>query len=265
MCLIVVNWRPGHEWPLLVVANRDEFRERPTEPMHWWAPENSGTGKAILAGRDLRAGGTWLALDETGRIALLTNIRPGYIGTTGERSRGELPLQYLRQNQSIPDFHQGLLPELHKYGGFNMILSDGDQLFWFSTDCPEGQWLEAGIHSISNDALNTPWPKTVKAQRQMHEHATMMERNFHHASILTDRETAPDDALPSTGVPRDWERLLSAQTITGETYGTRSRTWIRRHQSGHIDVAEQQLDDRGQKTETNTFSLDANPTLESSH
>lgn len=257
MCLIVVNWRPGHEWPLLVVANRDEFRDRPTEPMHWWPSEDSGTERPILAGRDLKAGGTWLALDEIGRIALLTNIRPGYIGTTAEYSRGELPLKFLRQDQSIQDFHQGLLPELPKYGGFNMILSDNDQLFWFSSDYPGGQWLEAGIHGISNDALNTPWPKTVKAQRQMHEQTAIMERDFHQAPILTDRDMASDEALPSTGVPKDWERLISAQTITGETYGTRSRTWIRRHRSGHIDAAEQQLDDRGQATETNTFSLDA--------
>lgn len=255
MCLIVINWRPDHEWPLLLVANRDEFRDRSTEPMHWWESRESGTQRRILAGRDLKAGGTWLALDDTGRLALLTNIRPGYVGTTARRSRGELPVKFLRDNTSIENFHRELLPELSCYGGFNLMLGDNERLFWFSSDHPQGRWLPPGIHSISNDSLDTPWPKTERARRQMAEQANIMERDFRSASILTDQETAPDEALPDTGVPKDWERLLSAQTITGETYGTRSRTWIRRHRSGRIEVAEVQLDERGRQSKLNAFSL----------
>lgn len=258
MCLIVVNWRPQHDWPLLVVANRDEFRERPTQPLHWWPPGDSGTERPILAGRDLKAGGTWLALDEAGRFALLTNIRPGYIGTQGNRSRGELPLMFLKQDRGIETFHRRLLPDLDEYSGFNLMLGDGERLFWFSSDHPRGRWLEEGIHCISNDALDTPWPKTEKARRQMTRQASLMERDFNQASILTDREMAADSTLPETGVPKDWERLLSAQTIVGERYGTRSRTWIGRYRNERIDVAETQLDDRGRPMRDNSLSFPVN-------
>ncbi|PJB42839.1 MAG: hypothetical protein CO105_10175, partial [Comamonadaceae bacterium CG_4_9_14_3_um_filter_60_33] len=69
MCLIAWNWQPASRHPLLLIANRDEYYARPTLPLHWWhdAP--------ILAGRDLQAGGTWLGISRTGRLAALTNHR----------------------------------------------------------------------------------------------------------------------------------------------------------------------------------------------
>ena len=69
MCLIAWNWQPGQDSPLLLVANRDEFYARPTAALHWWADA------PILAGRDLQAGGTWLGISRTGRLAALTNYR----------------------------------------------------------------------------------------------------------------------------------------------------------------------------------------------
>jgi len=253
MCLMVLNWRPDHEWPLLLVANRDEFRERLTRPMHWW-PGAAANGD-LLAGKDLKAGGTWLAIDQSGRFALLTNIRPGYIGKTGSRSRGELPLRFLNEHTEIETFHDRLRDTLPEYGGFNLILSDGQRLFWFSSAHPDGQWLEPGIHSLSNDALNTPWPKTRQAHRQMAEQANRFEQgDIDSLGILTDRQTADDAALPDTGVPLEWERQLSAQTITGERYGTRSRTWMRMNRNGYIGVDEVQLTSSGDVHDERSFN-----------
>ena len=252
MCLMVLNWRPDHEWPLLLVANRDEFRERPTHPMHWW-PGAAARGD-LLAGKDLKAGGTWLAIDHSGRFALLTNIRPGYLGQSGQRSRGELPIQFLQSGQDIEDFHQHLKKDLPAYSGFNLLLGDGKRLFWVSSNHPDGRWLEPGIHTLSNDALNTPWPKTQQAQRQMAEQAEQFERgNLDTLDILADRDTAPDNTLPRTGVPLEWERQLSAQTIIGEAYGTRCRTWLRMNRHGYVGVTELQLDETGEPLEQRDF------------
>lgn len=251
MCLMVLNWRPDHDWPLLLVANRDEFRERPTRAMHWWSPEDGG----ILAGRDLKAGGTWLAVDADGRFALLTNIRPGYVGLSGTRSRGELPVQFLTGQKTIEAFHDSLLDDLADYGGFNLVLGDRERLFWFSSDHPRGHWLEPGIHTLSNDALNTPWPKTRQAHRQMAEAGHQLEQgHLHEASILTDKATAPDSQLPQTGVPQTWEKQLSAQTITGDHYGTRCRTALRMHREGQLDVAEVQLGPSGEAISDRQFT-----------
>ncbi|MCP1344019.1 NRDE family protein, partial [Halomonas sp. FL8] len=70
MCLIVFDWRPGSPTPLRLAANRDEFYDRPTAPLARWqdAPE-------IVAGRDLRAGGSWLGVHRQGRMAAVTNVR----------------------------------------------------------------------------------------------------------------------------------------------------------------------------------------------
>ncbi|MHA7880844.1 MAG: NRDE family protein [Saccharospirillum sp.] len=250
MCLVVLRWQPRAEYPLLLVANRDEFRERPAEPMHWWPKEPC----AILAGRDLKAGGTWLAFDDRGRFALLTNIRPGYVGTRGKRSRGELPLAFVRQSVTIDAFHQALRPDLAEYGGFNLLLGDGRRLFWFSTDHPQGRWLAPGIHSLSNHDLDTDWPKTVLAHRQMHTYGDQLAAHLE-APILTDTRQAPDDALPQTGVPPETERMLSAQTIIAGHYGTRCRTLVRQRRHGPLNVREVQLDQQGAITLDQRFEI----------
>jgi uncharacterized protein with NRDE domain len=255
MCLMVLNWRPEAAVPLLVVANRDEFRARPTEPMHWW-PQTTDQ-PAILAGRDQQAGGTWLAIGESGDVALLTNIRPGYIGHTAERSRGDLPLRFietLAKGGSIESFHAEITAEITVYGGFNLIVGNHQRLFWFSSDHPAGQWLTPGIHALSNDALDTPWPKTQLAAAQMAEQTPLLETDFSQATVLTDRQQTADSDLPSTGVPIDIERQLSAQSINGEQYGTRCRTWIRIRQDGTVDVQENQLNETGETTSEHHFN-----------
>ncbi|PTY37043.1 hypothetical protein BGP77_07095 [Saccharospirillum sp. MSK14-1] len=255
MCLMVLNWRPEADVPLLLVANRDEFRERPTEPMHWWPATTEQP--AVLAGRDQQAGGTWLAMGEGGDVALLTNIRPGYIGRRAERSRGELPLRFLRHlaaGGSVETFHTEIQAEITVYGGFNLLIGNAQRLFWFSSDHPQGQWLQPGIHALSNDALDTPWPKTLLARQQMATDTTVLETDFARASVLTDRSPVADAQLPSTGVPTDIERQLSAQTITGDRYGTRCRTWIRVHANGGFDIEEGQLNEEGEVTDRRQFT-----------
>jgi len=70
MCLLVIAWRAHPRYQLIVAANRDEFHERPAAPMAKWpAPDG------ILAGRDLRANGTWLGVDSRRRFGVVTNFR----------------------------------------------------------------------------------------------------------------------------------------------------------------------------------------------
>ena len=91
MCLIAFAIDASPACPLLIAANRDEFLDRPTAPLHRWTlPE----GASVVAGRDLRDGGTWLGVSETGRVAMLTNVRSVQAGP-GQRSRGELATRWL--------------------------------------------------------------------------------------------------------------------------------------------------------------------------
>lgn len=250
MCLVALNWNPGSETPLLLVANRDEFRARPAQPMHWWESELN----PILAGRDLQASGTWFAIDRAANFALITNIRPGYVGKTAALSRGALALEFLRQGGDIRAFHRQILPTIAEYGGFNLLLGRREELFWFSSNQPQGQWLDAGIYALSNDALDTPWPKVELARAQMRDATPALIRGDIDTPVLNSRKRYPQDKLPQTGVPPEWESLLSAQMILGEEYGTRCRTWLRLYDKRRVSVTEAQFSAAGERLSVQQFN-----------
>ena len=252
MCLLAFNWRPNHTTPLTLVANRDEFHERPALPMHWWT-DNKGMALEILAGQDLKAQGTWLGFNRAGRFAFLTNIRPGYIGVEGAHSRGEIPLLFLNSNDSIQQIAQTFKKNIDHYAGFNLMVGEPGKLFWMSSNNPELQLVEPGVHALSNDALDTPWPKVKLARQQISELGIQLETQLDGSGLLMDSEPASDAELPDTGIPLDWERLLSSQRIISESYGTRSRCLFRLS-GGQYDVVDQQLDKTGVVVTEQLFS-----------
>jgi uncharacterized protein with NRDE domain len=238
MCLAVVLWQPGAAVPLKGVANRDEFRARPTAPLARWqdAP--------ILAGRDLEAGGTWLGFGTGGRFGLLTNLRCGP-PERGRRSRGELVVRYLREGIDPMAFCAGIASQMSEYAGFNLLLGSPGELVVCSTARPSPLRLGPGVHALSNAPPDTDWPKCRLAAEQMRLQHPLMEADLDRHAILGSRaEVAPPD-LPDTGVGEELERRLSAQTITGEDYGTRSRTHWLLAADGVFRVREQQLDAAG--------------------
>jgi len=249
MCLVALHWDPDQDTPLVLVANRDEFRARPTQGMHWWSDEPS----EMLAGRDLQAGGTWFAVDRAGNFALITNIRPGYVGKPSSLSRGALPRDFIQSGSDIRGFHQNLVQTVNQYGGFNLLLGNRRELFWFSSDNPVGCWLDPGIHVLSNDALNTPWPKAELARQQMIAALPDLVHGEINTAVLESTEPFDDPVLPSTGVPLEWERLLSAQTILGADYGTRSRTWLRLLKDQRVCVTEAQFNESGERQSVQQF------------
>lgn len=83
MCVAAAAFRAHPCWRLVLIGNRDEFHERPTAPLARWAG-------GIIAGRDLRAGGTWLGVSEEGRAALVTNLRAEGYPQAHLASRGAL-------------------------------------------------------------------------------------------------------------------------------------------------------------------------------
>ena len=80
MCLIVLAVGQHPDYPLVLAANRDEFHARPTAGAGWWEDRPD-----ILGGRDLQAGGTWLALSRSGRLATVTNFRDAKLPEAGPR------------------------------------------------------------------------------------------------------------------------------------------------------------------------------------
>lgn len=236
MCLVAFCIEPGARFPFVLAANRDEFFNRPAAPMAWW---DGITLPRILAGRDLDAGGTWLGLSDTARLALLTNIRNPREHRPDAASRGALIPACLRH----PDGFEAFFAEhdLHSYNGFNLVGFDfaRGEHHVVSTLQPTPHLLPPGCYGLSNASLDTPWPK-VQALKQALRAAVLsaganvewLIAQLLHA--LADERTAADARLPSTGVPLDIERALSAAHVRlpGGHYGTRCATVIVSEQAG---------------------------------
>lgn len=185
-------------------------------------------GSGIFAGRDLQAGGTWLGI-RPHRLALVTNVRDPD-GPVGRRSRGDLPVEFLTSDDPPQAFVDQLDPS--DYSPFNLLLMAHDTLMYFgSHPQPTQHVLSAGIYSLSNAQLNTPWPKCLSVTRAMRRSVDAAYE------AMLETQTYPDALLPNTGVPRDWESRLSSARIEGENYATRCTTQIQ-YDGQHFNLTE---------------------------
>lgn len=239
MCLIALAWRVCADVPLLLLANRDEFRDRP------WAPATRWGDLPMLAGRDLRAGGTWLGLADDGRFAALTNVRqPGV--SPDLRSRG-VWVQRALAAPDVTSLEAQLRQESAHYGGFNLLFGGADALYCWHSPSARMQKLAPGVHALSNADLNDPWPKVVAARTKLE---ALLGRGEVHADAscweVLGSAAIPEGDLPDTGVGPDWERRLAPALITGQGYGTLSRNLLRWHADGRIDFHERTVDADGQ-------------------
>lgn len=222
MCLLVLAWRCHPRYRLVLAGNRDEFHARPSAAADWWRGDDK-----ILAGKDLQADGTWLGVARNGRFAVVTNFREPVAPDPGHSSRGALVAGFLSADEAPDKWSAHTTSRGDRYGGFNLIVGDARDAFYLNNRGADVAPLEDGIHGLSNDRLNTAWPKVVRARDRVAEILTgeslPAERIF---DMLADRSTALDPDLPSTGVPIEWERLLSAAFIVSPVYGTRASTLL---------------------------------------
>ena len=220
MCLILFAWKKHPKYDLIVAANRDEFYDRPTQKAHIWPEEVD-----LIAGKDLKAGGTWMGISKSGKFAALTNYRDPKHMNPEAPSRGDLTKDFLKKEISPASYLQEILSENIPYNGFNLLLGDSDSLYYYNNINNEIKELEAGIYGLSNALLNDPWPKVINGKVKLEE--AVSNENLTPSdlfNILRDRVIAPDHELPHTGVPMEWERALSSMYIETENYGTRCST-----------------------------------------
>ena len=240
MCLIAFAIGASQRYPLVIASNRDEFLDRPTLPLGRW---QTGCGQEIISGRDLRAGGTWLGITPTGRVAFLTNVREAK-PKAAALSRGELVTRWLESHGDAASFAALLEKDSHQYGGFNLVLGD--------VRCNEWRWmtnrsavslsgfhcetLAPGIYGLSNAALDTPWPKTLrlktamKVSLQQAAQACLQDDSWQAPlwAALANRTRTPTESLPSAGAGEALEAALSSAFVEfpDHGYGTRSSTLL---------------------------------------
>jgi uncharacterized protein with NRDE domain len=244
MCLAIVALDAHPRFSLVVAANRDEHHARPTAPAQWW-------DDGWLGGRDLEAGGTWLGVTRAGRFAFVTNVREPGRRDVAAPSRGILVTQALAARTPPQMAVQRAQDEGAAFNGFNLIAGDAGTVCWGSNRAPATATLGRGVHGLSNAALDTAWPKVTLSRAAVRDWCDTgsddAEALF---EILGDRTVAADAELPQTGVPLEWERLLSAPFIVSAErgYGTRASTLLLIDRAGGARFVERSFDPAGRAT-----------------
>ena len=234
MCLILVGWRVHPDYPLVVAANRDEFFARPTAPAAFWqdAPQ-------VLAGRDLDAGGTWMGITRNGRFAALTNFRDPALNRSDAPSRGALVADFLSGDEAPRAYLERIAARGSQCNGYNLLLGDGETLWWSSNMGGEPRQLEPGVYGVSNHLLDTPWPKVGAGKSALASALDRLPDDQALFELLQDDGIHADELLPHTGVPLDWERLLSSAFVKSPDYGTRGSTVLCMGQDNWVSFDEQ--------------------------
>ena len=249
MCLAIIAFQVLDDWPLIIVANRDEYHARPTLAAQPWS-ENP----QVLAGKDLEAGGSWFGVTQTGHVALLTNYREPSVAKHTATTRGELVSNYLMHPQKPLLYLQTLRDQAHLYSGFNLLVGDRLGLFVASNRSTHGgdlaqdafeQRISEGVWGLSNAFWNTPWPKLTLTRDALKQYLLNVQQ--HHKQpqanelihIMQDIVPVPDSLLPQTGLSLERERQLATPFIIGHDYGTRSTTVLMQHKDGSLLFQEQ--------------------------
>ena len=187
MCLAAVAFDAHPDYLAVVLANRDEFHARPAAPLALWHDRPS-----ILAGRDLQAGGTWMGLEQRSRFGLVTNFRES-LKMPQAPTRGDLVPDFLASADSAESHLGELARQANRYAGFNLLLHDGDALWYASNrDTQFARRLPAGVHALSNHLLDTPWPKLLRLRNVLSDWSSVGAADT--APLwyaLSDRERAP--------------------------------------------------------------------------
>lgn len=256
MCIVAIAWQLFDDLPLVLLSNRDEFLQRPTEPVHQWSD------KPIYAGRDCQSGGTWLGIHQAqrpqrssstqttdsqneyhhqnGRWAAVLNFRDGAQAGLNERSRGALVTEFLTSPISPMTFARQI--DLQDYAGFNLIIGDAKQAVIVNNRGHAPTPLYAGLHVFSNGQPEKGWFKTERLRARLRQEVLPLiakDSTFDYwqdaaFTVMSDSTSAPTDKLPRTGVDIAIEQALSSiyiePTVLTElesampTYGTRTQS-----------------------------------------
>jgi uncharacterized protein with NRDE domain len=238
MCLVAFAWKAHPGYRLVLAANRDEFHARPARAMHWWPDQ-----PALLAGRDLQAGGTWLGISRSGRFATVTNYREDLQRQHRGRSRGELVTGFVTGTETPLDYCSGIDPP--GFAGFSLLAMAGHELAYVSNRGDEPRRLPPGVYGLSNASLDTPWEKVLRSKTglvALLRHDIAAEPLF---EMLRDAEPAASDDYAGTGLAPELARAVSAPFISTPDYGTRCSTVLTVATSGLAEVHERRFDSSG--------------------
>ena len=227
MCLIVFSYQQYPSHPLILLANRDEFYNRPSLPVHTW-----DNNTRITAGKDLTHGGIWLGYNRHGQWGAITNYRANHLYDGKKKSRGDILRLYLEKKITAQQYMNSLLSQLHYYNHFNLIIGDNHGAWYISSVNDTSIQLSAGLYGLSNGVLDEPWPKVSCLKSRFANHLDdffTIDSNSYNLSnlnkkdlfyLMSDTSQPPLEHCPKTGLTDEKERALASIFIHSEHYGT---------------------------------------------
>ncbi|MEP7351086.1 MAG: NRDE family protein [Sphingorhabdus sp.] len=221
MCVVAIAWEAHPRWRLLVAGNRDELHTRPSAPVARWQDQSD-----IIAGRDLVSKGTWMGVSDSGRFAVVTNIRNADGPDPDKKSRGDLVADWL---------HSGhVTDELGDFNPFNLIVTGHQSAELLSNrPMPLRQPMQPGIHGLSNAIPDEHWPRTDRLVAEISDWLTGPAADLQELFGLLIDETIPDpDAIPVF--------------IRSPIYGTRCSTVIAVDRQGQGQIIERRFGPDGE-------------------
>ena len=228
MCVLAFAWRAHGECPLVAIANRDEFHARPAAPLARW---DSG----ILAGRDLRSGGTWLGVGPNGRFVALTNLRSDTAPDPAAPSRGGLVTALLNGSDDPAEV------ALDAYSPFTLV-SLSPTAAWLLTNRPKPARLalEPGVHGLTNGPFDRPWPKLAGLEAAL---VAWLERGDADPQPLF--AALADERVPEGAYD---EATALPPFIRRPVYGTRCSTVVTVNAEGRGRIVERRFAESGETT-----------------
>jgi len=251
MCLIALSIGQHPDYPLILAANRDEFHSRPTKEAHWWPDKPD-----VVGGRDLQAGGTWLALHRRGRFATVTNFRDAKPPEPGHRSRGHLVTGYLDSELSPAEYLATI--EEDRYAGFNLIVGTRDDVAYVSNREEGTRSLVPGTYGLSNALLDGPWHKVERSKEKLS--AIVADGTVNETSLMrlmNDRARAPVAEVETGRLEFETAHAVTAPFIVMPEYGTRCTTIVLAGRDGSWLFTERRFDPAGRQTGESKFHFSA--------
>jgi hypothetical protein len=198
MCTVVILRRPGHPWPLIFAANRDEMLDRP-----WQAPGRHWPDRPeVVAGLDEGAGGTWLGLNDHGVLAGVLNRVDSLGPEAGKRSRGELVLEALDQADASAAATYLSRLDPAAYRSFNLVIADNRNAFWLRNLGTDG---EAGRKAAHIEAFELPPGLSMITAHDRNDPASARIRAY----LARFEAAEPPD--PKAGTWGSWAKLLRSR------------------------------------------------------
>jgi uncharacterized protein with NRDE domain len=255
MCLILLAWHAHPQFPLVLAANRDEYYVRASAQATFWREQ-----PAVLGGRDLESMGTWLGITRSGRLAAVTNVREAPAAAAVDApSRGKLTTDFLCSAMPAAEYAAAVYAAGTAYRGFNLLVADRHELWWTSNRAVGTRRLAAGVYGLSNERLDTPWPKVVSGKQRLAQALESGVGVDGLLALLADSEQPGDAELPDTGVGLERERALSAAHVVSAVYGTRCSSVLIVDADGHAEFAERSFEPHGATGETLTYEFALTP------